>query len=259
MPDSTPSINFPQTLVPSFERSLAGQVAVVTGAAGGLGSALAHALARRGVLVIACDVDDDGLERLSSVSGGNIHAQRLDLTDPADIEETVERITTEHGDIDILIHTAIRHFPEAVGKEARAFVDHTPAQVLETLAVAITGPTLLTQLVSRQMGERGNGRIAFTGSMHRTGTAGLAMYAAAKAFINALARGLFLELRAHDIITTVANPGGMNTDLHWHRHPWMLDPAVVAETMVRQIALPGNVALLSFDMVPHDPQNPDGF
>lgn len=85
------------------------------------------------------------------------------------------------------------------------------------------------------------------------------MYAAAKAYINALARGLFLELREYDIISSVANPGGMNTSLHWHRHSWMLDPSVVAETIVQQIALPSNVALLSFDMVPHDPAHPDGF
>ncbi len=250
MPDSTPSTNLGQILTPGFEPSLAVQVTVVTGAAGGFRSALAHALARRGVLVIACDVDDEGLERLSSVGDGSIHAKRVDLTDPADIEVTVERIATEHGDINILIHTAIRHVPDAVGKEARVFADHTPAQVPETLAVAITGPTLPTQLVSRQMVDRGNGRIAFTGSMHQTGTAGLVMYAAAKASINALAQGLFLELRDHDIITTIANPGGMNTDLHWHRHSWMLDPAVVAETILRQIALLGSIALPGFDKVP---------
>lgn len=241
------------------ERSLAGQIAVVTGASGGLGGALVQALARRGVTVVACDVAAGVPERLSRSDHGSVHPQRLDLADPTDIERGVAAITAEHGDIDILIHAAIRHFPAAVGQEARAFIEHTPAQVLETLAVAITGPTLLTQLVSQRMVERGNGRIVFTGSMHRSGTAGLVMYAAAKSFINALARGLFLELREHDIITSVANPGGMNTGLHWHLHAWMLDPAVVAETIVQQIALPGNVALLSFDMVPHDPHNPDGF
>ena len=242
------------------QRSLAGQIAVVTGAAGGLGSALVAALTRRQAVVVACDLDVEALERVPpdgiGVAG---HRHRLDLTDPADIERGVAAITSGLGDIDILIHAAVRHFPAEVGREARPFIDHSPEQVLETLAVAVTGPTLLTQLVGRRMVEREAGRIVFTGSMHRTGTAGLVMYAAAKAYINALARGLFLELREHDIITSVANPGGMNTGLHWHRHGWMLDPAIVAETIVQQIALPGNVALLSFDMVPHDPANPDGF
>jgi NAD(P)-dependent dehydrogenase (short-subunit alcohol dehydrogenase family) len=63
--------------------------------------------------------------------------------------------------------------------------------MLETLAVAVTGPTLLTQLVCKRMVERRSGRIVLTGSMHRTGTAGLVMYSAAKAYANALARGLF--------------------------------------------------------------------
>ena len=241
------------------QRSLAGQVAVVTGAAGGLGSALVRALTRRQAVVVACDSDVDALERVLPDGAGVVHRHRLDLTHPSDIERGVAEITSDHGDIDILIHAAVRHFPAAVGREARPFVDHSPEQVLETLAVAVTGPTLLTQLVCRRMVEREAGRIVFTGSMHRTGTAGLVMYAAAKAYINALARGLFLELREHDIIASVANPGGMNTGLHWHRHGWMLDPAIVAGTIVQQIALPGNVALLSFDMVPHDPANPDGF
>ena len=241
------------------ERSLAGQIAVVTGAAGGLGSALVQALARRGVVVVGCDVNVAELQPLPADSNGRLHAHQLDLTDPAAIVQGVAAITARHGDIDILIHAAVRHFPAAVGREARPFVDHSPEQVLETLAVAVTGPTLLTQLVAQRMVERRTGRIAFTGSMHRNGAPGLVMYAAAKAFVNTLARGLFLELREHDIVTSVANPGGMNTGLHWHRYGWMLDPAVVAETIVQQIALPGNVALLSFDMVPHDPEHPDGF
>ena len=234
----------------------------MTGAAGGLGGALVRALARRGVVVVGCDLDVETLGRVAAdagIAGETVHARRLDLTDPADIEGSVAGIAERHGDIDILIHAAVRHFPAAVGREARPFIDHTPGEVLETLTVAVTGPTLLTQLVARRMVERGTGRIVFTGSMHRSGTPGLVMYAAAKAYVNALARGLFLELREHDIVTSVANPGGMNTGLHWHRHAWMLDPAVVAETIVQQIALPGNVALLSFDMVPHDPEHPDGF
>lgn len=245
--------------MPIEERSLAGQIAVVTGAAGGLGSALVRSLVRRNAIVVGCDLDIEKVPNVSSDGSGITHPYRLDMTDPIDIERGIEAITIKHGNVDILIHAAVRHFPSEVGKEARPFIDHSPAQVLETLAVAVTGPTLLTQLVCKRMVERGTGRIVFTGSMHRNGTAGLVMYAAAKAYINALARGLFLELREYDIISSVANPGGMNTSLHWHRHSWMLDPSVVAETIVQQIALPSNVALLSFDMVPHDPAHPDGF
>jgi NAD(P)-dependent dehydrogenase (short-subunit alcohol dehydrogenase family) len=238
---------------------LKGSIALVTGAAGGLGSALCKALARRGVKVVACDVDLSGLQRLADDSQGSIVAWRMDLSDPADIQRTVASITAAHSAIDILIHAAVRHFASDDGNEARPFVAHSVAQVLETLAVAVTGPTLLTQLVCQSMVERRKGQIVLTGSMHRSGSAGLVMYAAAKAYINAFARGLFLELREHNIVTTVANPGGMHTGLHGYRYPWMLDPAVVAETIVRHLALPEGVALLSFDMVPHDPAHPDLF
>ena len=183
----------------------------------------------------------------------------MDLADPEDMQRSLQAIASEHGDVDILIHAAVRHFAGDDGDEPRDFVDHSPSQMLETLAVAVTGPTLLTQLVCKRMVERRSGRIVLTSSMHRTGTAGLVMYSAAKAYVNALARGLFLELREYDVVTSVANPGGMHTALHRHRHPWMLDPAVVAETIVEHLTLPDGVAVLSFEMVPHHPEHPDSF
>ena len=244
-------------LEPTLKRTLGGQTALVTGAAGGLGGALAQTLAARGVTVIACDVNEGGLQTIAAADPQRILPYRLDLSDADAIVRAVHDITARYGEVDMLLHAAIRHIGGDDGREARAFGDHTPAQVMETLAVSVTGPTLLTQLIAQQMVARRTGRIVITGSMHRTGTAGIVMYAAAKAYLNTLARGLFLELRNFNVVTTVANPGGMNTQLHDFRSPWMLDPRIVAETIVAQLELPGNAALLSFDLVPHDPQHPD--
>ncbi len=242
-----------------LKQNLAGQLALVTGAAGGLGAALTIALAANGATVVACDVNVEVLDQVASGAGGRVHPQMMDLRDPEQIQRCVSEVTEQHGDIDIVAHAAIRHFAADDGNELRAFTNHTPTQVLETLAVAITGPTLLTQLVAQRMVARRTGRIVFTGSMHRNGAAGLAMYAAAKAYLNTLARGLFLELREYDVTTMVSNPGGMHTGLHQHRYPWMLDPAIVADTIVGTLLQPRNVALLSFDMVPHNVEHPDGF
>ncbi len=241
------------------EQPLRGQVALVTGAAGGLGSALTTQLAQHGATVMACDVNRAGIDQIASQFPSLVSPQFLDLSDPDEIQRCTADIHRQHEHVDILIHAAIRHFAGDDRSEVRAFTDHTPAQLLETLAVAITGPTLLTKLVAERMVARRAGRIVFTGSMHRTGTAGLAMYAAAKAYLNALARGLFLELREHDITTLVCNPGGMHTGLHQHRYPWMLNPSIVAETVVNSLLLPGDVAMLSFDMVPHHVEHPDSF
>jgi NAD(P)-dependent dehydrogenase (short-subunit alcohol dehydrogenase family) len=183
----------------------------------------------------------------------------MNLADAEDIQRGVPTVLREHGGVDILIHAAVRHFAGDDGHEGRAFAHHSPQQVMETLAVNVTGPTLLTQLLCQGMSERRWGRIVLVGSMHRSGTPGLVMYAAGKAFLNTLARGLFLELREHNIVVSVANPGGMNTALHGFRYPWMLDPAVVAETIVGFLELPEGVAALSFEMVPHDPEHPDAF
>lgn len=242
----------------TIELPLNGKVALVTGAAGGLGSALSRALAARGATVAACDIATDRLADLVTGTEG-IDPYHIDLTDPEDIQRCLAEVTRSHGDVDVLVHAAIRHVIGDDGRELRDFADHTPEQVIETLAVAVTGPTLLTQLVVKRMAARRTGRIVLTGSMHHNGTAGLVMYAAAKSYINALARGLFLELRDYDVLTLVANPGGMHTQMHDHRYPWMLDPALVAEVIVGQILLPRDVALLSFEMVPHDVHHPDGF
>lgn len=253
--------------------ALAGRIALVTGGAGGLGAVLCRALAARGATVIACDVDEEGLQRVAAVNiveqsssdesndetSGGIHALRMNLADAQDIQRGVQTVLREHGGVDILIHAAVRHFAGDDGHEGRAFVHHSPQQVMETLAVNVTGPTLLAQLLCQGMIERRWGRIVLVGSMHRSGTPGLVMYAAGKAFLNTLARGLFLELREHNIVAAVANPGGMNTRLHGFRYPWMLDPAVVAETIVNLLTLPDGVAALSFEMVPHDPEHPDAF
>ncbi len=211
--------------------ALAGRVAVVTGAAGGLGSALTQVLARRGAHVVACDIDEEGLARLSEA--GAVTPLPMDLSRPESVQRGVAVILQTHGGADILVHAAIRHIPTDAEHEPRAFADHSPAQVLETLSVSVVGPTLLTQILCPSMIARRWGRIVFTGSMHRTGTPGLAMYSAAKAYLNALARGLFLELREHNVTAAVTNPGGMNTGLHGRRFPWMLDPAAVANSLSR--------------------------
>lgn len=234
----------------------AGCMALVTGACGGLGAAVVRALAGRGATVIAVDVNEQGLQQLATGAEG-IHPLHMNLADPASIVRGVDIVLREHGQIDILAHMAIRHIAGDDGFELRAFTNHTPEQVLETLAVAVTGPTLLTQHVCKTMVERKSGQIVFTGSMLRTGTGGIVMYTAGKAYITALARGLFAELRQHNIRTLAVHPGGMHTGMHQFRDPWMLEPAVVAEAIVEQLALPKGLAVLSFEIVPHDPEHPD--
>jgi len=254
----TPNGEFEAT-EPGSKKPLHGRIALVTGAAGGLGSALAGVLAERGALVIASDVDLEAVKRVARSTDGRIVPLHLNLAEPQSIVHGVETIAQAYERIDILVHAAVRHYAGDDGHELRPFTEHTVDQVLETLAVSVTGPTLLTQLITQGMVERRSGCIVFTGSMHRSGTAGIVMYSAAKAFVNALARGLFLELREYNVRTLVANPGGMHTALHGHRYPWMLDPAVVANLIADQIALPEHVAVLSFEIVPHDPEHPDAF
>ena len=92
------------------KEELQGKVALVTGAAGGLGAALATALATRGATVIACDVDLEALDRLVPQAGRRVHPQLMDLRDPDQIQRCFSDVTRDYGEIDIVAHTAIRHF-----------------------------------------------------------------------------------------------------------------------------------------------------
>lgn len=83
-----------------------GRVAVVTGAAGGLGSAIVAQLVSDGVTVMGLERDQDGLDRLAALHGDGFIPHALDLTRPEQIAAAFERLHENHGGVDILVNNA---------------------------------------------------------------------------------------------------------------------------------------------------------
>lgn len=80
------------------------KIAVVTGAAGGLGRSISHALVRDGHFVIGLDIDERGLAKLSDMIGPDFQRFPIDLSEPAEIETVFRRIGDEHGGLDTLVN-----------------------------------------------------------------------------------------------------------------------------------------------------------
>ncbi|WP_405020645.1 2,3-dihydro-2,3-dihydroxybenzoate dehydrogenase [Kitasatospora sp. NBC_00070] len=185
---------------------LQGRIALVTGAAQGIGAAVVRALGARGAEVVATD------RRTPHDAVGF-----LDVTDGAAVERTVERIEREHGPIEILVNVAgiLRPSP------ALAITDQDWA---ETFAVNSTGVFHTSRAVGRRMAARRRGSIITVGSnaagVPRTN---MAAYAASKAAATMFTRCLGLELAAEGVRCNLVSPG--STDTEMQRALWSDDSA----------------------------------
>jgi 3-oxoacyl-[acyl-carrier protein] reductase len=183
-----------------------GRVAVVTGGAGGIGAATARRLAEDGAAVAVLDLDEAAAEAVAKELPHGGIGLRCDITDPAAVAAAVDAVVERFGRIDVLVNNA--------GLLRVTGVLDVPADEWATvLAVNLTGPFTVTQVVARVMREAGYGRITFLSSLAALGNPGNAHYAAAKAGVAGLARTIALELGAFGVTCNVVAPGSVVTDM----------------------------------------------
>jgi 2,3-dihydro-2,3-dihydroxybenzoate dehydrogenase len=192
------------------------RVAIVTGAAGGIGSAVATALGERGVSVAAVDRDADGLrtvvEKLTA-EGVRVKAFVTDATDSAGIESTVDEVERHFGPVDYLVNAAgiLR-----LG-EARHISDDDLAA---TFAVNVGGVCYMSRAVVNRMVPRASGSIVTVASnAASTPRVQMAAYAASKAAATMFTKCLALEVAEHGIRCNVVAPGSTDTPMlrsMWH-------------------------------------------
>ena len=190
-------------------KSLGGRVAVITGAASGVGTGIATVLAQEGAAVALIDLDRDGAARLADElvgSGCEAIAIGADVVDRAEVDAAIEEVCARFGRLDILAANA-GIYPLATLSEM------TDADWDRVMGVNVKGALHAIQACAPAMRRNGYGRIVFTSSITgpHTGQAGLSHYGASKAAMLGLMRGAALEYIADGITVNAVQPGNVRT------------------------------------------------
>jgi 3-oxoacyl-[acyl-carrier protein] reductase len=192
-------------------RRFEGRTAIVSGAARGIGLAIARRLAAEGARVVVADIDVQSARRRATeiaAERGLVHAERVDVTRPASVARLVERTVGRFGDIDVLVNNA------GILRSTRA-ADIDPEEWRLVLEANLTGAFLLAHAVYPSMLRRGGGRIVNMASVagRATSTLGGAHYTAAKAGVLGLSRHLAREWAADRITVNAVSPGIVDTPM----------------------------------------------
>lgn len=188
------------------DRPSAARVAVVTGGAGGIGRAIATALAADGATVVVADRDMAGAQAVAvGLAGAWPHA--IDVADPAACRAMIEAVVERHQRLDILVNGA--------GFQHVAPVVDFPMERWDAiLGAMLTGPFVLTQAALPRMYERGWGRIVNIGSIHSVvASPNKVAYVAAKHGLLGLTRAVALEAGPHGVTCNAVCPAYVRTPL----------------------------------------------
>jgi 3-oxoacyl-[acyl-carrier protein] reductase len=194
-----------------LDRSIAGRVALVTGAASGMGRATAHLFADEGARLALVDRDAAGVERVArevTEAGGIAMAWALDVSDLARVRDVVNEVVARHGGLDILINNA--------GISGRVPVEAEGYEAIwaQTLAVNLTAQVGLIRACLPHLSREGRGRIVNIASTEGLGaTAGISPYTASKHGVIGLTRALAVELGRRGVTVNCVCPGPIHTGL----------------------------------------------
>ncbi len=207
-----------------------GQVALVTGAAQGIGRAVADALARAGARVAALDVQPERIETVAAelrAHGEHCLGLGIDVRDAPALHAAVQRIERELGPIDVLVNVAGVLRPGSI-------FDSLDADWADSFAVNTHGVIGLCRAVGRAMRERRSGSIVTVGSnAATTPRIGLAAYAASKAATLQFMRCLALELAPHGVRCNTVSPGSTDTAMQQQLWPAGASAQAAAEAVIR--------------------------
>jgi NAD(P)-dependent dehydrogenase (short-subunit alcohol dehydrogenase family) len=224
------------------QQLLAGRVAVVTGAASGMGRVMARALAGAGAKIAGVDVDAAGLDRLAAEPGfaGKFFNALADVSKSADCRHAVDQVVETFGALDILINCAgISMSTAADDRDARIkFFDADPEGWQRILAVNAIGAFLMTRFAVQPMIAKGWGRIInVTTSFDTMLAAGLSAYGASKAALEACCVSFAKDLEGTGVTVNILVPGGPTDTPGFFppgrpRPPVLLDPEIMGAPVV---------------------------
>jgi len=183
------------------------RVAIVTGAAKGLGRTFSVALAEEGARIMAIDIADldDTLREISSL-GGIAKGMKADISSPTDTLDVAEQTFSTFGKIDVLVNNAAIYY-------RRPFYEIDPVEWDKMMAVNLKGPWLCTKAVFPYMKEQKKGKVInLTSETFFTGSHEFVHYVASKGGVVGLTRALAVELGPHNINVNAIAPGFTDTE-----------------------------------------------
>ena len=192
--------------------SMEGRVAIVTGAAKGIGRSVARTLAREGADIVIVDINLQGAQQVADEiqdSGRKTLAMKVDISCKQDVLDAVEATIQTFARIDILVNNAGIAEPETVEDLSEADWDRT-------ININLKGPFLFSQAVISQMKKQGGGRIVNISSIAGKigGICAGPAYAASKAGVMCLTKSFSKALAKFNILVNSVSPGQIDTDLN---------------------------------------------
>jgi 2-dehydro-3-deoxy-L-rhamnonate dehydrogenase (NAD+) len=194
--------------VPDSMFSLAGRTAIVTGAATGIGQAIAERLGRAGATVAVVDLDLSGAQKVAAGLPNGAFAVEGDVADAASVGRAVEAVLQKTGQIDILVNNA------GIAGRAGYIWEQTDEDWQRTIAINLTGVFNFCRAVVPHMRSRSYGRIVNIASIAgKEGNPRMIPYSATKAAVIGLTKSLGKELATDGICVNAVSPAVVQTQI----------------------------------------------
>jgi len=183
-----------------------GNIGLVTGAASGMGKIISSRMAKKGMQVIAVDININDLNKYAK-EYNNIKPLKCDVSSISEVNELITKVETEFGNIDCLIHAA------AI-MPAGPILSNDPILTMKLMEINFGGTVNLVHFLVKKMVERNNGQAVFFGSIagHVLNT-GLAPYSATKSAVNSYIEILQHEIKSSDVHLMLVEPNAVDTPL----------------------------------------------
>lgn len=220
---------------------LEGKVAIITGAAQGLGEAIVKRFIEEGATVVGVDLNEEKVKETVAKYGDDNLALKLDVSDNEGWEQVVAKTVEKYGKVDVLVNNAAMMSNKGV-------LELTSEDYMKIMSVNSLGTLLGIQKVIPEMRNNGGGsivNIASIGALYASADGGDAAYAASKGSVRSLTRHVAHHYAKDNIRCSGVYPGGIMTEMLekvFDEKPEMWESVKVSSPLPNHIADPEDIA-----------------